>query len=1225
MAEPTAAGDRQDGVSRLLDHLLDEQARCWRGGERVLVETYLGQHPALWDQPEAVLDLLYQEIVLREERGEAPALEEYLKRFPRWAPQLQAQFAVHRALEAGDLEQAHAVPGRTAVTVALVVPEGDTPERRPTVPGYEVLGELGRGGMGVVYRARQRSLGRLVALKMILAGEHAASEDRRRFVREAQAAARLQHPNIVQVHEVGEADGHAFIALEFCASGSLADRQKGAPLPAREAAGLVETLARAVQAAHEAGIVHRDLKPANILLATDGTLKITDFGLCKQLDRPTGQTASGAVVGTPSYMAPEQAGGKGRDVGPRADVYALGAILYELLTGRPPFRAESSAETLLLVLTEEPVPPSRLQPRLARDLETICLKCLHKDAQRRYATAAALAEDLRRFRNGQPVQARPVGSAERLGRWGRRNPTVAGLLVAVAAVLLAGTGTATYFAFRADEQRVAAQAGERRARQHLYLARIGLAQNAWRDGEIGRMVELLDQAQPEADPDAGRPFEWYYLWHLCHGELRSFPWHPRSSAAAVFSPDGTRLASADSDGVQVWDAQTRQEIITLEGDALPHMAGAVWDMIFSLDGTRLLASRGWPAEVHLWDVKSGRLVLSCPGQAHGVAFSPDGKRIATTGGGRAQGEMKVWDEETGQELLTLGKHAGAITGAAFSADGRRLAVASNDQTVKIWDARTGTAVFTLRNTGWWDRSVVYSPDGMRLASAGNDGTVLVWDARTGRQTLSLKGKTDRVDRRLRFSPDGRYLAGVGQAGTVPVWDLLTGKEVLTLRGHIGKVLDVVFSADGTCLTTTGADNTVRLWDATRSHEGPLLLNNPRGPGARDAPRRGGAGTNALVFSPDGRSLAADTGHGVTVWDVPTGREVLTLASRQVWVNSLAYSPDGRRLAAGGGIADATHKANWASGAVQVWDAQSGAELLYLVGHRILVHGVAYSRDGTRLASASEDGTVKVWDARTGGELLAFQVPTGPIFRLAFSADGTHLVTAGNDESVHVWDVQTGREVVPLAQHTGQVGAWAFSPDGTRVAAARWDGDWNGRVARVWSLATGQEALSFKGYLGSVRAVAFSPDGTRLASAYSAPVPGGEVKLWDARTGHEILTLHCPPGVLALAFSPDGKCLAGAAGDGKVWVWNAVAPGEEVEASRLQTLRTRWDLWHQQEADAAENSSQWFAAAFHLRCLLESDPKNALLHVRRFRAEAAVLLGVEGGKQKEHSRPPADRP
>jgi serine/threonine-protein kinase len=321
----------------------------------------------------------------------------------------------------------HAAPGEAAPAA---------PEGAPAVAGYEVIGELGRGGMGVVYRARHLKLNRLVALKMILAGGHAGEQNLARFRAEAEAVARLQHPNVVQIYEVGEQNGLPYFSLELCPGGSLADRLGGTPLPPKGAAQLVETLARAMAAAHEQGIVHRDLKPANVLLAADGTPKVTDFGLAKRLDGGAGPTASGAIVGTPSYMAPEQARGKGTEVGPAADVYALGAIFYELLTGRPPFKAETPLDTVMLVLSEEPMPPRRLLPKVPRDLETISLKCLHKEPARRYSSARELAEDLGRFGRGEPIRARPVGAGERALKWVRRNPLGASLAAAVLLVVL---------------------------------------------------------------------------------------------------------------------------------------------------------------------------------------------------------------------------------------------------------------------------------------------------------------------------------------------------------------------------------------------------------------------------------------------------------------------------------------------------------------------------------------------------------------------------------------------------------------------------------------------------------------------------------------------------------------------------------------------------------------------------------------------------------------------
>jgi hypothetical protein len=322
--------------------------------------------------------------------------------------------------------------------------------------GYELLEEIGRGGMGVVYKARQLGLDRVVAVKMVLAGAHAGADERKRFRTEAEAIARLAHANIIQIHEVGECEGHAFLSLEYCAGGSLDRKLAGVPLPPKEAAALVEVLARAMQAAHDVHVVHRDLKPANVLLTTAGQAKVTDFGLAKKLD-DVGHTASGVIMGSAPYMAPEQARGLTREIGPATDVYALGAILYECLTGRPPFRAATDMETLLQVMGNEPLRPTLVQPQVPRDLETICLKCLAKEQGKRYGSARELADDQGRYLRGEPIKARPMGAIGRAVRWARRQPAQAGLLALVVLALLGVIAGSLVFAWQADQRRLGAE------------------------------------------------------------------------------------------------------------------------------------------------------------------------------------------------------------------------------------------------------------------------------------------------------------------------------------------------------------------------------------------------------------------------------------------------------------------------------------------------------------------------------------------------------------------------------------------------------------------------------------------------------------------------------------------------------------------------------------------------------------------------------------------------
>jgi tRNA A-37 threonylcarbamoyl transferase component Bud32 len=600
-------------LERQVNAACDRFEAAWQAGGRPRLEDYLADCPGPARAP-LLAELLLLELTYRGRAGEGPAAEEYHARLPGYGPLIDNAF---RTLEGATVRLP---PGATREP-----PAAGAEAALPAVPGYEVLAELGRGGMGVVYKARHVKLGRLVALKMILVAEHAGPEERARFQTEAEAVARLLHPNIVQIYEVGEQDRRPFLALEFCAGGSLEKKLGGVPLPAKEAARLAETLARAMHTAHEQDVIHRDLKPANILLAQDRTPKVTDFGLAKKLDE-AGQTATGVVMGTPSYMAPEQADGKTEEIGPLADVYALGAILYECLTGRPPFRAATVAQTLQQVIEVDPVPPRQLNPESPRDLETVCLKCLRKDPQRRYHSAAALADDLRRWLDGKPILARPVSAWERFRKWARRRPSLAALAVLTALlvlVTLVGVAGVTLLWQRAEE-------ADTRTQRTAYVRTLALAHVEWRDGNLARSDELLDACPAEL-----RGWEWHYLRRLFRvRHLATLRGHAGPVNGVAFSPDGTRLASASADGsVRVWDRQAHREMLTLRGHE-----GAVLAVAFSPDGGRI-ASGGADHTARLWD-REGHEVLTLRGHTVGVAsvaFSPDGTRLATGGGGKSAG------------------------------------------------------------------------------------------------------------------------------------------------------------------------------------------------------------------------------------------------------------------------------------------------------------------------------------------------------------------------------------------------------------------------------------------------------------------------------------------------------------------------------------------------------------------------------------------------------------
>jgi WD40 repeat protein/serine/threonine protein kinase len=1168
-------------------------------------------------------------------------------------------------------------------------PPAETPSgpARRTLGEFELLSELGQGGMGKVYRAWQPSLGRQVALKVLLHSGDAKAEAR--FRREIRALGRVDHPHLIKIYTSGAEGEQWFYAMELVEGATLAavcdelqtrassvtevdlpawqqtlsavceearqaekplggtppDQPPSLPAPRTETAPvplggpdylshiveLIRQVAEAAEALHEGGILHRDIKPGNIMVSVNGAQAVLmDLGLAQLADEVEGRlTRTRQFVGTLRYASPQQVLAVGT-LDRRSDVYSLGATLWELLTLRPLYGATEQMPTPELmekIQREEPERPRRHHPRIARDLEAIVLKCLEKDPKRRYSRARELAEDLQRFQNGEPVQARPVGSLERGLRWMKRRKALTALLGV--SVLAAITLVVMMFSLalislergmrrqlmhalaEAEVQRDDANEQRELVRRVSYGANIRLADLAWRDNRMEDMRRLLEPYRPIMvndpnqtiivnDPNQKlRGFEWDNLCRLCDGDLPVLRGHTAKVNCVAYSPDGQRLASASGGDeaeetgdktVRIWDATTGQELLTLRG----HRRG-VTSVAFSPDSQRLASASD--RTVKAWNAITGqelRTFTGHNGEVYSVAFSPDGQRLASAG---VDQTVKLWDATTGQELRTLTGHTDDVYSVAFSPDSRRLASASADKTVRVWDATTGQELRTL--TGHTTRvySVVFSPDGQRLASAGGvwnePGELKVWDASTGEQIRSLHGHTDLV-RSVAYSPDGRRLASASDDKTVKIWDAITGQEIGTLKGHFGIVLSVAYCPDGQRLASAGLDRIVRVWDATTSQELRTLTGL----------------TNmvwSLAFSPDGQrlvsvSLDETEKVRVKVWDAITGHELRTLQGDTDEVGGVVYSPDGQRLAS----------AN-RDGTVKVWDATTGQELRTLTGHSRSVSCVTYSPDGQRLASTSQDGTVKVWDAATGQEMRTFHGHQHRVFRVVFSPDGQRLAAACDNEIVEVWDATTGQELHMLHGHTSEVYSVVYSPDGQSLASASWD-----RTVKVWDATTGQELRTLTGHSGPVSCVAYSPDGQRLASASQ----DGTVKLWDATTGQELRALQgnadrllvvvfSPDGQrLAAAggdddklspknkmFSPDGKRLAAASQDNAVIIWDGKRDRRDIEK--------RWHFWHQQQAQEAEQAGNHFAAAFHLSWLLKMDPNNADLQERLRRARASL--------------------
>ncbi len=1163
----TPPGPLESTVLEAVDRACAEFVASWRRGRPIRIEAFLPGHEELAGDDRALLELLDCELVLRAERGDRPELGPYLASYPHLGGEIRRLFELLELLGDGP------TPGPAGRDGEPTVGGGPTGRggARPEVPGFVIGDELGRGGMGVVYLARQVGLGRDVALKMISASGQVGPDVAARFRAEAEAIARLHHPQVVQIFAVGEHAGRPYFAMEYVPGGSLAARLDGTPWAPGRASDLVEAVARGIEEAHRLGVVHRDLKPGNILIGRDGTPKIADFGLAKLVDSDSELTRAGAVIGSPSYMAPEQADDIGWPVGPPADIHALGAMLYELVTGRPPYRGATVMATIEQVRRSEPASPSRLVPGLSRDLETVILKCLARVPTSRYGSAADLAEDLRLYRSGSPIRARRAGAFERSWRRARRNPVITALAMAVLTAVTVGFGL-TFWKWReAEAQSARADASSREARRLAADLTFDRARGLFDRGEATAGRHWLGRAlqAAEATPEARRPARLSLLaYEEASPRLAQVIVPPRKARTFAISGDGTTIHALDIDQVtlrhfSVTSGEPVGEVVKLDGPCNTDRDAPD----FHDGGRALWRTYGERAACQLVDPSTGAVRFehvaakgAPPAQSR---FSPDESAAVVLVG---DATALVIETSSGRTIGRVSAPELASPSAFALSRGGRTLVTLGEGGGRFWDVASGRLVASAPAMPAREARVEFDHDDTLMTwergSSGprnrrDQGIIRFWGI-SGSPRFAAGGIVKWMPRELgsQFSPDGATLLIIDHIGRIGLYDAHTGRPISDRLATGGFVYRFAWSPDGATVVTGSDDGRVQFWETrTGRARGPALVHS------------GWIGT--IQFSSDGRDLGVHSGDGsISLWRLPDRPVPADLGPELALIESNLAEP--AQFAPGGGTALIASPGLGHARILSTADGRSVGPPLpmeFSGGHLLAV-----SPDGRRWATSSNDVSVaseiRLWDA--GGRPIGGPLPhLNWIMALAFSPDGRTLAAAGYAGQVWLFDAETGQSRGASLPVRRVVMALAFSPDGRTLAVGTGPSIPEGRSIQLqlWDVAGGR--LRSEADLNDwVTGVGFSPDGRSLVTRVAHNISRstyGEFRIWDVATfrprGEPLsCTSPHPP---TIAFSPGGGLLT--VGPGGVWEWD-VAAGR---AARLVI-----PLSHGLRALATDGAGRW---------------------------------------------------